>query len=229
MRVSNAAINTTDNSLGIDWSAGWDTPAATELFAFVREEVCGLLPIMAGLTADVVVTEALAEVHAILAEAGEDGPHGSRDHDGDCGDDPGDQGEGDADAWAGESWVRAAEDYGIARGARLSIVEIEPENLTRPRELLANEISLPRAYAEIATRHTKGRAADSTVEVAMFSLRGRGVAALEEPDIRRRISELDDDQALEIAARLQRLKPEIARAWSAVEVETLLQLREMLR
>jgi hypothetical protein len=40
---------------------------------------------------------------------------------------------------------------------------------------------------------------------------------------------LSDEQALEVAGRLQRLKPEIARAWSADEVERLLHLRETLR
>jgi hypothetical protein len=227
MRASNAAIHTADDSLGIDWSPAWDTPAATKLFAFVRHELCGLPPVMSRLTADT-VADPLAEAGSILA--GEDAVHCGQDLHSHVGrGDPYDGGEDDADAWAGEGWVRAAEDYGIVRGARLSIVEIEPENLTRLRDLLANEISLPRAYAEIATRHMKDRAADSAVEAAMFSLRERGVAALEEPDIRRRISELDDHQALEIAGRLQRFRPEIARAWSADEVESLLQLRETIR
>ena len=63
----------------------------------------------------------------------------------------------------------------------------------------------------------------------MFSLRERGEAALAEHDTRRRICALDDDQALEVASRLQRLKPQIARAWSAGEVVRLLCLREALR
>jgi len=67
-----------------------------------------------------------------------------------------------------------------------------------------------------------------TIEALMWSLRERGTGALKEPDTRRRISELSDDQALEIANRLQRLKPEIAQPWSADEVERLLHLRETL-
>jgi hypothetical protein len=63
----------------------------------------------------------------------------------------------------------------------------------------------------------------------MLGLRERGVAALAEHDICRRLYALDDDQALEVASRLQRLKPEIARAWSADEVAQLLCLREALR
>jgi hypothetical protein len=72
-------------------------------------------------------------------------------------------------------------------------------------------------------------AAAMTVEALMYSLRERGTAALAERDTRRRISELSDEQALDVAGRLQRLKPEIARAWSAGEVERLLHLRETLR
>jgi hypothetical protein len=62
----------------------------------------------------------------------------------------------------------------------------------------------------------------------MHSLRERGVQALDEPNTRRRFSQLSDDQLLEVAGRLQRLKPEIARAWSAEEIEALVELRETL-
>jgi hypothetical protein len=72
-------------------------------------------------------------------------------------------------------------------------------------------------------------AAAMTVEALMYSLRERGTKALTEADTRRRISELSDEHALEVAARLQRLKSEIARAWSVGEVERLLHLRETLR
>jgi len=44
----------------------------------------------------------------------------------------------------------------------------------------------------------------------MFSLRSRGVQALGEPDVLRRLAQLDDAQAREIAIRLQKLKPHIA-------------------
>jgi hypothetical protein len=62
----------------------------------------------------------------------------------------------------------------------------------------------------------------------MFGLRERGVKALDEPDTRRRLVQLDDSQALEVAGRLQRFKPEIAPAWSVDEVEQFLELRETL-
>jgi hypothetical protein len=72
-------------------------------------------------------------------------------------------------------------------------------------------------------------AAGSTIEALMFSLRERGVRALDEPNTRRRLSLLNDSELLEVGARLQRLKPEVARAWSGDDVEALVQLRETLR
>jgi len=50
----------------------------------------------------------------------------------------------------------------------------------------------------------------------MFSLR-RGVRVLDE-DTRRRLAELDDGQALEVAERVQRLKPETAPAWTGLAI-----------
>jgi hypothetical protein len=72
MRSSNAAIATTDDSRGVDWSAPWDTPTATKLFALIRHQVCELPPIQTEPTADMVV-EALAEARTILAEVRGDG------------------------------------------------------------------------------------------------------------------------------------------------------------
>jgi hypothetical protein len=95
--------------------------------------------------------------------------------------------------------------------------------------LLDPSISLQRAWNEMSSRAViEGRAAMSTVEALMFGLRERGATALDETHSRQRLTQLDDDQALEIAGRLQRLKPEIAPAWSADEVEQLLELRETL-
>jgi transposase len=68
-------------------------------------------------------------------------------------------------------------------------------------------------------------ASQATVEALMWSLRERGTKALEEPGTKRRLSELNNQQVIEVGNRLQRLKPEIARAWSTTEVETLFQAR----
>jgi hypothetical protein len=101
--------------------------------------------------------------------------------------------------------------------------------LRRLRRLLDLDASLERTHHEINAAQRHGRAADFTVEALMLGLRSRGVAALAERNVRRRITELDDDQALEVASRLQRLNPHIARAWTVEEVARLLHLRETLR
>jgi len=62
----------------------------------------------------------------------------------------------------------------------------------------------------------------------MYSLRERGVAALAESDCQRRLSELTEQQMLEVAVRLQKLKPEIAPAWGAEQVETLFETKAAL-
>jgi hypothetical protein len=69
----------------------------------------------------------------------------------------------------------------------------------------------------------------STVEALMVGLRERGVAALNEAAVRRRLLALSDQQLAEVCARLQPLKPKIARAWSRDEAQTLIETREKLR
>jgi hypothetical protein len=201
-----------DAGIGIDWG----TEAAHQLLTSVRE-LCGVPPAIPELSDDT-VAQALHEARVTLAEVGELALEDDLDSD-----------EAEQDPQDSNSWIQAAIEYQATRGTRRSIVEIEPEELQRLRALLAAETSFQRAYNEITTRHIKGRAADSTLEVLAFSLRERGVQALEEPDTRRRLRELSDTQLLEVATRLQRLKPEIARAWSGDEVEALIQLRETLR
>jgi hypothetical protein len=103
-----------------------------------------------------------------------------------------------------------------------------PAEIRRARRLLDDSVSLERAYAEISSSHIKGRAANSTLEALAFQLRA-GVSVLKERDARRRLSELSDEQLVEIVARVQRHKPEIAPAWSDDDVSTLMKLREALR
>jgi hypothetical protein len=69
------------------------------------------------------------------------------------------------------------------------------------------------------------RAPSPVVEALMLGLRERGTKALAEQDVKRRLSELSDQQVVEVGNRLQRLKPEIARAWNAEEIETHFQAR----
>jgi hypothetical protein len=87
------------------------------------------------------------------------------------------------------------------------------------------EMSLERLLAHFERARRRDGAAGQTVEALMFGLRERGTKALEESNTKRRLSELSDHQLIEVGNRLQRLRPEIARAWAAGEVETLLQAR----
>jgi len=116
------------------------------------------------------------------------------------------------------------DEYHRDRAGRPLIVEIEPERLKQLRGLLEDSTSFPQPYYKINARRDSG-APPPTVEALTFSLRERGVKALEEPATRWRLSELGDPQVIEVGNRLQRLRPEIARAWTAKQVEILFQAR----
>jgi len=90
--------------------------------------------------------------------------------------------------------------------------------ILRTRRLLDESFSLERVWFEI--NEASGRAASSTVEALVFSLRAGG-AALPCPHARRRLSELSEAQLHEVSARLQKFQPNIARAWTPIEVELL--------
>jgi hypothetical protein len=127
-----------------------------------------------------------------------------------------------ADAWEAPSWEAAAREYHEARQRSGGKPPQPPDPLRLA--LLDPAISLEQAQRRLLERR-RGGAAASTVEALVYSLR-RGLDALAEPDAVRRLTELSDDQLLEVGERLRRLKPEIARAWSADDVAVLMQLRE---
>ena len=85
---------------------------------------------------------------------------------------------------------------------RRSVLEVEtpPDKLALLRQLLNPEVSLERAYRELAYRHHRG-AAGSTVEALAYQLRDE-IDALRQPSALRRLSELDEDQMREMADRL---------------------------
>jgi hypothetical protein len=112
----------------------------------------------------------------------------------------------------------------VAVKARQSI---DPR-VARARRLLADDISLERASGEIHAERLCGRAATSTVETLMFSLRA-GVTALGKPDTLRRLSELSDTQLRDVAVRLQKFTAEIARPWPPEDIEVLLATRSKIR
>ena len=129
-----------------------------------------------------------------------------------------------AGAWDSPGWKKAATEYHRDRAGRPLIVELEPDGLKRLRDLLKDGTSFLRAYYEINTRRDSG-APQSAVEALMYSLREKGTKALDEPATKRRLSELSDQQVIEVGDRLQKLKPEIARAWSATEAQVLFKTR----
>jgi hypothetical protein len=88
------------------------------------------------------------------------------------------------------------------------------------RQLMRENISLERAWRELNAAHFRGRAAQSTVEALMFSLRS-GIRSLGQPETQRRISELSEEQLHEVGGRLQALK--IVKAWTAEDVERLVE------
>jgi len=129
------------------------------------------------------------------------------------------------DAWADPGWREAAAiDYREARGNRVSIAPYAPEEIARLRRLMDDYVSLDRAGAELS--RSSGAAA-STIEALMFPLRSRGVQALGEPDVLRRLAQLDNVQLREVATRLQP-KPHMVSAWSPEDVQVLLTVRSKI-
>jgi hypothetical protein len=94
-------------------------------------------------------------------------------------------------------------------------------------QLLAPDVSLERAWAEISIAHVRDRAAASTVEALMFSLRS-SVSALGHPDTLRWLAALGDAQLREIAVRVQGFQPHIAPAWRSEEIEVLIAVRSRI-
>ena len=100
---------------------------------------------------------------------------------------------------------------------------IDDPRVARARRLLADDISLERAYSEICAEHFRGRAAGSTVDALVYQLR-KGGAALSDPNARQRLAELSEQQMHEVSARLQKFLPHVARPWTPDEVEVLVEL-----
>ena len=122
--------------------------------------------------------------------------------------------------WDAPGWREAAPQYRANRPS-----PPDRQTIERARRLLDDNVSLERAWHEINAR--PGRAAQTTVEALMFSLRD-GVGALSRPDTLRRLSELDDLQLREVVVRLLQFKTEIAEPWTPEEVEILLAVRRKL-
>jgi hypothetical protein len=95
-----------------------------------------------------------------------------------------------------------------------------PEEIKQFWRLL--DMSLDAHWRELNT--IRGRAADSTVEALMFTLRG-GPDTLARPDALNRLAQLSEQQLLEVMARLQKFQPHIAPAWSREQLDVLVAVR----
>jgi hypothetical protein len=131
--------------------------------------------------------------------------------------------------WGDESWKRAARSYHVARrGTRAVLsVQTEPDKLKRIRRLMAGDISLDRAYAELAGQAADG-AARFTLEALAHQLRG-GVDALRNPTAQRRLDQLDESQLREICDRLGKERWNLdgkrkCPPWPAADVQALMKI-----
>ena len=98
--------------------------------------------------------------------------------------------------------------------------EADPR-LERLRRLMDDDLSIERTRHEI--NHPTDRAAASTVEALMFSLRD-GIHALTAPATLGRLSKLDERQLSEVAERVQNFRQAIAPAWTPNEVKALVRI-----
>jgi len=120
--------------------------------------------------------------------------------------------------WDGASWRASAKDYHEQRASRRTSEAISLERLAHLRRLMADDISIDRAWHELEADRTAPKA---TVEALMFSLR-RGINELTQPSTLRRLSTLDEYQLEDVCLRVQAFQQRIAPAWSAADVDLLI-------
>jgi len=120
--------------------------------------------------------------------------------------------------WDGASWRASAKDYHEQRASRRTSETISLERLAHLRRLMADDISIDRAWHELEADRTAPKA---TVEALMFSLR-RGINELTQLSTLRRLSTLDEYQLEDVCLRVQAFQQRIAPAWSAADVDLLI-------
>ena len=126
------------------------------------------------------------------------------------------------DASSAPGWRDAAVDYHKDSGVRVSVTSYTADELTRLRELMADNVMLERAWHEI--KRPTDRAAASTVEALMLALRERGAAALAEPECQKRLANISTAQMRDVLARLMALRP----SYPAIDDELLFLLGKQL-
>jgi hypothetical protein len=100
------------------------------------------------------------------------------------------------------------------------LAPLQPPN----SELLADEISLDRAWRELNDDGNQP-APQVTLDALIYELRMDGLAALEKPNCRRRLADLSDGQLRELIAALIRARTRCA----AITDELLITLDEIRR
>jgi hypothetical protein len=126
--------------------------------------------------------------------------------------------------WLNPAWREAARQYQTARGRRTLVTEMPPHRLSRLRELLADEISLDRAWRELNDDGNQP-APQVTLDALIYELRTLGVAAFKNPSCRRRLADLSDLQLRELLAALIRTRAR----YPAITDELLIALDEIRR
>jgi hypothetical protein len=108
-----------------------------------------------------------------------------------------------ADAWNDPGWAEAAREYHKDRADRPAVVDIKRERLVRLRELMADNVSLDRAWTELnGDRPTP----QVTIEAILHCVREHGIAALDEPQNIERLCHCDAIALTQINQRIAKLK-----------------------
>jgi hypothetical protein len=109
-----------------------------------------------------------------------------------------------ADAWDNPGWKQAAHEYHQARGGRVLIVEIPPENLARLRRLMSNDVLLDAAWAELNDPRNRPTP-KATIEAVMHAVKKRGLTALKESAMKERLARCDAAARAEMNERMEKL------------------------
>jgi hypothetical protein len=126
--------------------------------------------------------------------------------------------------WDRQAWRAAAAEYAAKRPELPNYEENPlPPHIAKLRRLVADpNVTLERMWSEV----NRQPAPTATLEALMHSLRTRGLSAVSEPNTRRRLMQMDDQQLAEIVQRL--LKPKIGQPWLQQDVENLIELHGAL-
>jgi hypothetical protein len=127
-------------------------------------------------------------------------------------------------SWSDPGWREAVRDYHTARAGRRLVAQVEPNRLVLLCLLLAEDISLDRAWRELNERGARP-APQVTLDALLCQLRTDDLAAFENPSCIRRLADLSEGQLREVMAALIRARTNC----TAVTDELLIALDEIRR